>query len=67
VGASTPTKAVLRGRKAPAIWNPHTGEQAKGDATPGEAAGQPVTTIHLVLPSVGSLFFIGEPQSAALR
>ena len=54
------TKVVLRGHKNLRIWNPHTGEQQAAELTPGEANGQPVTTIHLVLPSVTSLFFIGE-------
>ena len=54
------TKVVLRGRKTLRIWNAHTGTQEPAEFTPGEVKGQPVTTIHLVLPSVASLFFIGE-------
>jgi hypothetical protein len=54
------TKFVLRGRKTLKIWNPHTGTQEQAEFTPGEANGQPVTTVRLVLPSVASLFYIGD-------
>ena len=54
------TKVVLRGRKTLRVWNPHTGGQEQAEFTPGEANGQPVTTVRLVLPSVSSLFFIQE-------
>jgi hypothetical protein len=54
------TKIVLRGRKTLRIWNPHTGAQEPADLTVGEAGGQPVTTVRLVLPSVTSLFFVQE-------
>jgi hypothetical protein len=54
------TKVVLRGRKNLRIWNPHTGEQQAAELTPGEANGQEITTVHLRLSSVTSLFFIGE-------
>ena len=54
------TKVLLRGHKTLRIWNPHTGEQQTAEFTSGEVNGQPVTTVHLVLPSVSSLFFIGN-------
>lgn len=54
------TKVVLRGQKRLQIWNPHTGKQEAAEFTAGEEKGQPVTTIHLVLPSVSSLLFVGE-------
>jgi hypothetical protein len=54
------TKVVLRGKKALTIWNPHTGGQEAAELTTSEVSSQPVTTIHLVLPSVSSLFFIQE-------
>jgi alpha-L-rhamnosidase len=56
------TKVVLRGSKNLRIWNPHTGEQQPAEFTTGDADGQPVTNVHLVLPSVSSLFFIAEKQ-----
>ena len=54
------TKVVLRGKKALSIWNPHTGGQEPAEFTQSEANGQPVTMVRLVLPSVSSLFFIGQ-------
>jgi hypothetical protein len=54
------TKVVLRGKKALRIWNPHTGAQEAAEVTQAEAAGQPVTTVRLVLPPVSSRFFIQE-------
>jgi hypothetical protein len=54
------TKVVLRGKKALSIWNPHTGGQEAAELTQAEASGQPVTTVHLVLPAVSSRFFIQE-------
>jgi hypothetical protein len=53
-------KVVLRGKKTLRIWNPHTGAQQDAESTPGEANGQPVTTVRLVLPSVSSLFYIQQ-------
>jgi len=53
------TKVALRGDKTLAIWNPHTGEQQKAEITDGETAGQAITTLRLILPSVSSLFFVG--------
>ncbi len=54
------TKVVLRGHKTLTIWNPHTGMQQPAESTLGEANGQPITTVHLVLPSVTSAFFVGN-------
>jgi hypothetical protein len=54
------TKVVLRGHKALTIWNPHTGAQEPAEVTPGDANGQPITTVRLKLASVLSLFFVGE-------
>jgi hypothetical protein len=56
---SIDTKVVLRGDKTLAIWNPHTGGQEQAEFTRGEVGGEPITTLHLMLPSVPSLFFIG--------
>ena len=51
------TKVVLRGRKALKVWNPHTG--AAGE--PAETVyGDGTTTVRVVLPSTGSLFFISD-------
>jgi hypothetical protein len=55
------TKVVLRGRKTLTIWNPHTGEQERAEFTPGEANGQPVTTVRLALPPVTCTFYVQEP------
>ena len=54
------TKVTLRGGHALTIWNPHTGKQERAEVTSGQAAGQAVTTSHLMLPSVSSLFFVGD-------
>jgi hypothetical protein len=51
---------VLRGKKALRIWNPHTGDSQAAELTAGEANGQPVTTVHLVLPPVSALFYVEE-------
>jgi hypothetical protein len=53
-------KVVLRGKKDLRIWNPHTGNPQQAELTTGEANGQPVTTVRLVLPPVTSLFYIQE-------
>jgi hypothetical protein len=58
--AAIDTKVALRGKKDLRIWNPHTGGQEAAEFTQAEAGGQPVTTVHLVLPSVSSRFFIQE-------
>jgi hypothetical protein len=54
------TKVVLPGHKTLTIWNPHTGAQEPAEITPGDANGQPITTVRLKLASVSSLFFVGE-------
>ena len=53
-------KVVLRGKKTLGIWDPHTGAQQQADFTAGEAAGQPITTVKLVLPPVTSVFYVGQ-------
>jgi len=54
------TKVILPGHKTLTIWNPHTGAQEPAEITPGDANGQPITTVRLKLASVSSLFFVGE-------
>ena len=54
------TKIVLRGEHRLRLWNPHTGGREPVEFTVGEANGQPVTTVHLVLPSVRSVFLVQE-------
>ena len=54
------TKVALRGDKNVAIWNPHTGERQPAETAKSESSGQPVTTVHLVLPPVTSTFFVQE-------
>jgi hypothetical protein len=54
------TKVVLRGDKKLAIWNPHTGSRENAETAESESGGQPVTTVHLVLPPVKSAFFVQE-------
>ena len=54
------TKVVLQGHKTLTIWNPHTGTQEPAEIVFGDANGQPMTTVHLKLTSVSSLFFVGE-------
>jgi hypothetical protein len=57
------TKVVLRGQRTLRIWNPHTGSQQDAEFTAGDANGQAITTIRLVLPPVTSLFYIGDQES----
>ena len=56
------TKVVLSGNKNLAIWNPHTGQRDKADISVSETAGQPVTTVPLVLQPLTSLFYVQEPS-----
>jgi hypothetical protein len=56
---SIDTKVVFRGDKALTVWNPHTGERQPAEFEFGQTNGRRITTVHLVLPSVSSLFFIG--------
>ncbi len=51
---------VLRGKKALAIWNPHTGERSKPEASVSENGGHSTTEVRLILPPITSLFLIGE-------
>ena len=55
------TKVVLRGSMTLKAWNPHTGGQEAAEFTHAESSGQPVTTVHLALQPVKSMFFIQEP------
>lgn len=54
------TKVVLRGAKNLEIWNPHTGETQKLDATKSDMNGQAVTTAKLVIAPVSAVVFVGE-------
>ena len=54
------TKVVLRGKKALGSWNPQTGEPQQAELTTGEANGQPITTVHLVLPPVTAMFYVQD-------
>jgi hypothetical protein len=54
------TKVVLRGNKSLALWNPHTGDREQPDISVSEAAGQPVTTVPLVLQPLTSVFYVQE-------
>jgi len=54
------TKVVLRGKKSLAVWNPHTGERQQAEATVGEAASQPITTVRLQLAPLTSVFYVQE-------
>ena len=51
---------ALRGRKSLTIWNPHTGEPQTVEVSNAEEHGQAVTTSRLVLPPVGSLFYVSN-------
>ena len=55
------TTVVLRGQKKLALWDPHTGERRPLTTTPGEVAGQPVTTVPLALDGIHAVFYIEEP------
>jgi hypothetical protein len=55
------TTVVLRGQKKLALWDPHTGERRPLTTTPGEVAGQPVTTVPLSLEGVHAVFYVEEP------
>ena len=54
------TQVILRGKKDLTIWNPHSGERGQVQSGHSEVAGQPVTTVHLVLSPVSSLCYIGD-------
>jgi hypothetical protein len=54
------TKVVLRGKKALTIWDPQTGDSRPAELTSGDASGQPVTTVHLTMPPVTALFYVGQ-------
>jgi hypothetical protein len=42
------------------VWNPHTGELQRAEFTQGEARGQAMTTVRLVLPPVTSPLYVQE-------
>jgi hypothetical protein len=54
------THVILRGKKDLTIWNPHSGAREQAPSGHSEVAGQPVTTVHLVLSPVSSLCYIGD-------
>jgi hypothetical protein len=54
------TNVVLRGNKNLESWNPHTGEKSKAQFAASENAGQPFTTVRVVLPALTSAFFVEE-------
>ena len=56
------TKVVLRGKKALTIWDPQTGDPRPAELTNGDANGQAVTTVHLTMPAVTALFYVGEEK-----
>jgi hypothetical protein len=58
--AAVNTTVVLRGHKDLALWDPHTGQRKKADVTASETAGQPVTTAHLTLEPLKSVFYVQE-------
>jgi hypothetical protein len=58
--AAVDAPVVLRGNKTLEIWDPHTGERKKADATSSEAAGQSVTTLRLSLEPLTSVFYVQE-------
>jgi hypothetical protein len=53
------TKVILRGKKALTVWDPQTGDSRPAELTSGDANGQPVTTVHLTMPPVTALFYVG--------
>jgi hypothetical protein len=56
------TKVVLRGKKDLKIWDPQTGDPRPAEFTNGDANGQPVTTVHLAMPPVTALFYVGADK-----
>jgi hypothetical protein len=54
------TNVILRGKKDLTICNPHSGEREQAQSGLSEVAGQPVSTVHLVLSPVSSLFYVGD-------
>ena len=56
------TKVILRGRKDLKIWDPQTGDPRPAEFTNGDANGQPVTTVHLTMPPVTALFYVGADK-----
>jgi hypothetical protein len=56
-------QVALRGAKTLAVWNPHTGETEPAETTSSTVEGQPVTTVHLALGPVKSVFFVQSSGS----
>jgi hypothetical protein len=54
------TKVVLRGKKTLWLWNPHSGERQRAEATQSETNGQPLTTVQLTLAPVHATFMVSE-------
>jgi len=58
--AAIDATVVLRGNKTLTAWDPHTGDRREANATASEIAGQAVTSIHLVLQPLTSLFYVQD-------
>ncbi len=58
--AAVDTDVVVRGGKALAIWDPHTGERRQTEVAVSETGGQTVTTFRLALQPLTSLFYVQE-------
>jgi len=58
--AAVDATVVLRGNKNLAVWDPHTGEKKQADAATSEVAGQPMTTTHLALQPLTSVFYVQQ-------
>jgi hypothetical protein len=58
--AAVEATVVLRGNKNLALWDPHTGQRKKADVTASEVVGQSVTTTHLALQPLTSVFYVQE-------
>lgn len=52
----------LRGKRTPALWDPHSGEMRPCEFSHANEAGQAVTQIRLRLPPVRSVFVISTPR-----
>lgn len=61
------TRVVLRGDRVLTIWNPHTGRQERAEFAAAESAGQKITTVHVTLPSVSSLFYVADAPAPGNR
>jgi len=52
------TTVRLRGNLTLQLWNPHTGEKSPAEVTHQDVHGQPVTSVHLKLAPVTSVFVV---------